>query len=333
MFATNSFFHAIGTIFHPILQAFGWLLAFFYGLIPNYAVAISLLTIVIMGALTPFTVKSTKSMMSMQRLQPEIKKLQQKYKGAENRQTLNEEMMKLYKEEGANPLGGCLPLLLQAPFLSMLYFVIKGLSNRLADKKGHLILHNGHFVSLPKYIPTNSKMYHDLVSHFGAIKTFGLDLSLKAIGSGISIATRIPLIILVAIAVGLQYFQMSQMNTRNKKTGQAIPNQQQMIQRFMPLFFTYFYLVIPAAVVVYMVVSTTIRIVTQDIMFRTGVSNPQIQRERKLQARASQGLPVELEATPETTPTSGLNSTKGQKSEPKPLSHPRAKAKRKRKDR
>ena len=96
----KSITHAIGSIFQPIFHLFGWLIAFFYGLIPNYVLAISLLTIVIMGVLTPLTVKSTKSMIAMQKLQPEIKKLQQKYKGPENRQQLNEELMKLYKEEG-----------------------------------------------------------------------------------------------------------------------------------------------------------------------------------------------------------------------------------------
>ena len=94
-----------------------------------------MLTVVIMGALTPFTIKSTKSMMAMQRLQPEIKKLQQKYKGPENRQLLNEEMMKLYKEEGVNPVGGCFPVLLQAPFLFILYSVIKGLANKVTDAR------------------------------------------------------------------------------------------------------------------------------------------------------------------------------------------------------
>ena len=89
----KSLTHSIGSLFQPIFKLFGWILAFFYGLIPNYGVAIVLLTIVIMGALTPFTIKSTKSMQAMQKLQPEIKKLQQKYKGPENRQILNEEMM------------------------------------------------------------------------------------------------------------------------------------------------------------------------------------------------------------------------------------------------
>ena len=91
---------------------FGWILAGIYSVIPNYAVAITGLTILIMLALTPVTVKSTKSMIAMQRLQPEMKKLQAKYKGAENRETLNEEMMKLYKENGTSPFGACLPSLL-----------------------------------------------------------------------------------------------------------------------------------------------------------------------------------------------------------------------------
>src|ERR1700677_4878448 len=109
----NALFHDIGRIFQPLFDVVGWVLAFIYGLIPNYAIAIGLLTVVIMLLLTPLTVKSTKSMLAMQRLQPEIKKLQTKYKGAENRQKLNEEMMALYKEQGINPAGGCLPMFLQ----------------------------------------------------------------------------------------------------------------------------------------------------------------------------------------------------------------------------
>ena len=81
-----------------------------------------------MLALTPVTVKSTKSMIAMQRLQPEMKKLQAKYKGPENRELLNAEMMKLYKENGTSPFGACLPSLLQMPFLIVLYSLIRGLS-------------------------------------------------------------------------------------------------------------------------------------------------------------------------------------------------------------
>lgn len=304
----KSLFHSIGTLFQPIFHAFGWLLAFFYGVIPNYAVAIALLTIVIMGALTPFTIKSTKSMMAMQKLQPEIKKLQQKYKGPENRAVLNEELMRLYREEGANPVGGCLPVLLQAPFLFILYSVIKGLS--------YTVMSYGVITAAPRYIPQSSKMYASLVHSGGQIKVFGMDLSLKLFSSHGSIGATIPFVAFVAVAVGLQYFQMAQMNNRNRKTGQAMPSQQLMMQRFLPIVFAYFYMVIPAAVVLYMIVSTAIRIITQDLMFRSGVSNPNKGGERSLPA-------AEKTVAPEDTKPSTMKSQQ----------QSRSKAKRKRKAR
>ncbi len=106
-------------------------LAFIYGVVPTYAVAIILLTILIMALLTPLTIKSTKSMLAMQALQPEMQKLRQKYKGAENREQLNQEMMRLYREHGVSPTGGCLPMFLQMPALIVLYDVIRGLANTI----------------------------------------------------------------------------------------------------------------------------------------------------------------------------------------------------------
>jgi len=259
----NSITHPIGQIFQPVFRLFGEILAFFYGLVPNYAFAIIMLTIVIMGVLTPFTVKSTKSMVAMSKLQPEIKKLQQKYKGPENRQVLNEELMKLYKEEGVNPVGGCLPVMLQAPFLFILYSVIKGLSAV-----------NIHGLAAPRYIPTSSKMYANLVAAHGQIRVFGMDMSLKTFSHHSSVYAQLPFFAFVLAAVGLQYFQMAQVNNRNKKTGQPIPAQQQTMQRILPIVFFYFYVIIPAAVVLYMIASTIIRIITQYAMFATGISNP-----------------------------------------------------------
>src|SRR5688572_30750090 len=105
-------------------------LSFFYDLVPDYAVAIALLTLVVMIVTTPFTLKGTRSMIQMQRLQPEMRKLQIKYK--DDRQKLNEELMAFYKENNLNPLGGCLPLLLQAPIFLILFRVIQGLT-RIED--------------------------------------------------------------------------------------------------------------------------------------------------------------------------------------------------------
>ncbi len=308
----SSLFHTVGSIFQPIFHLFGWLLAFFYGLIPNYAVAITLLTIVIMGALTPFTVKSTRSMMAMQKLQPEIKKLQLKYKGPENRQVLNEELMRLYREEGANPIGGCLPVLLQAPFLFILYSVIRGLANKTAAG-----------LAQPRYIPTGSKMYHNLIASNGQINVFGMDFNLKPLASHGSFGAALPFYVMVAAAVGLQYFQMAQMNNRNRKSGQAIPSQQLTMQRLLPVFFAYFYLVIPTAVVLYMIISTIIRIITQDIMFRTGVSNPNKAGEKAIPSASKSEQPA-----PEK-PTADSDTAKPSTMKPPP--HPRSKSKRKRK--
>jgi YidC/Oxa1 family membrane protein insertase len=328
--------HSIGSVFQPIFHLFGWLLALFYGVVPNYAVAITVLTILIMGVLTPLTIKSTKSMIAMQRLQPEIKKLQQKYKGPENRQLLNEELMRLYREEGANPLGGCLPVLLQAPFLFILYSVIRGLSHLTAAG-----------AAAPRYIPTSSKMYQDLIHSAGAVKAFGMDLSLHPfpISAHHGWVGAIPFFIFVAVAVGLQYFQMAQINNRNRKTGQPMPNQAQAIQRFMPIIFAYIYLVIPAAVVLYMIVSTIIRIITQDLMFRAGVTDPTRNgakaTERALPAPTKADDDDEApapKASPKPSPKPATPQSRKGPATPKPSikntpAQPRSRSKRKRKAR
>lgn len=269
----NSLFHAIGEIFHPIFVLFANILAFIYGVIPNYAIAIVVLTLLVMAVLTPLTVKSTKSMLAMQELQPEIKKLQQKYKGAENREQLNQELMKLYKEKGINPAGGCLPFIIQFPFLIVLYDVIRGLS---ATTSGP------HPQPRPEYISHSSRLYQDLVHSGGHMVSFGMDLSLKPFSHHASIAGYIPYFVFILVAIGLGYFQMAQMTRRNPQAAQA-NKQMQTMQKFMPILFAYIYLLVPAAVTLYMIVSTIIRIITQDIIFRTGIVRP-AGTERRLPA-------------------------------------------------
>ncbi|MCL7487120.1 MAG: membrane protein insertase YidC [Desulfobulbaceae bacterium] len=99
-----------------------WLLNFFYDYIRNYGVAIILLTVLIKGAFWPITQKGMKSMKNMQKLQPKVAKLKEKFKG--DPQKMNQEMMALYKTYKVNPLGGCLPLVLQIPFFFALYKVL-----------------------------------------------------------------------------------------------------------------------------------------------------------------------------------------------------------------
>ncbi len=265
----------LGNIFHPLYTLMGTLIAFFYSVIPNYAVAIALLTVVVMAVTAPLTVKSTKSMVAMQRLSPELKKLQQKYKG--DRVTLNEEMMKLYKEHGANPAGGCLPMVAQFPVFIILYGVIKGLANTVTRGKPlptpsapNGICHQA-LCALPRYIGTNTKLYTDLVKSPGKINAFGINLADKVLGHH-SVAAALPYAALILIAIGLQYFQMRQLNNRNPQSAAANP-QAQMMQRYMPLIFAVIYINIAAGVNVYFIVSSLCRIGIQEAIFRSGTLN------------------------------------------------------------
>lgn len=95
------------------------LLNFFYGFFHNYGYSIIALTVLVKIVLTPLTHKSFQSMRKMQELQPHMKALQEKHK--DNPQQLNKEVMELYKKHKANPLGGCLPMLLQIPIFIALY--------------------------------------------------------------------------------------------------------------------------------------------------------------------------------------------------------------------
>ena len=95
------------------------LLRFIFGYVGNYGVAIIILTIIVRVVLFPLTFKGMKSMKRMQQLSPRMKKLQAKYKN--NKEKLNKEMMALYRNNRVNPLGGCLPMLLQLPVFFALY--------------------------------------------------------------------------------------------------------------------------------------------------------------------------------------------------------------------
>lgn len=91
--------------------------------LPNYGLAIILFTVVVKAILFPLTLKQLQSMKKMQEIQPKIQQLQKKYKG--NPQKSQQAMMELYQKEGVNPLGGCLPLLVQMPVLFALFSALR----------------------------------------------------------------------------------------------------------------------------------------------------------------------------------------------------------------
>jgi len=113
------------SIFDPIANVLGVLMKYIYITVAfeNYGVAIILFTLLTRLLLLPLNIKQSKSMAKMQRIQPELKELQAKYKY--DKEKLNQATMELYKRHQVNPAGGCLPLLVQMPLLFSLYYVIR----------------------------------------------------------------------------------------------------------------------------------------------------------------------------------------------------------------
>ncbi|HXK24881.1 MAG TPA: membrane protein insertase YidC [Myxococcota bacterium] len=107
----------------PLTRLFAWLLHALYTVIPNYGVAIILLTLLVRVVTAPLTVRQMRSMERLRRVQPRMKEIQEKY--AEDRQKQSEELMKLYKQEKVNPLGGCFPMLLQLPVFIGLFYALR----------------------------------------------------------------------------------------------------------------------------------------------------------------------------------------------------------------
>lgn len=269
-----------------------------YAATHNYALAIALLTLATVAITTPLTWKASRGMIAMQALQPEMKKLQTKYKG--DREAMNREMQKLYQEAGINPLAGCLPLLPQMVVFYILYHTIANLSHRLAfttralaqqhcpvpaNGAAHITLTTGKYTcSDPTNLGTHSLLYHNLLNAGGHMNVFGFDLTL-----GVRTAhggALVGCLILVALVVGAQYWQTRQVNRRNPAS--AANQQAQMMQRIFPVFFGLISINIQAGVNVYFFVSALCRIAQQSLMFRY---DPVLRRQLQV---ARGGKPVDL---------------------------------------
>ncbi len=107
----------------PLTLGFGWLLRALYSVIPNYGVAIILLTILVRAVTTPLTMKQMRSMERMRALQPKLQEVRVNF--PDDRQKQSEAMMQLYRREGVNPLGGCLPMVLQLPVFVGLFYALR----------------------------------------------------------------------------------------------------------------------------------------------------------------------------------------------------------------
>jgi YidC/Oxa1 family membrane protein insertase len=237
------------SIFGPLYEVFGFLLAHIYSVFPNLGVSIIVLTIIVMIVLYPLTAKQAKSMIAMQRVQPEVKKLQAKYKG--DRQKLNEEMMTFYKENKINPLAGCLPLLVQLPVFIAL---------------------NGTLRNAYKYVPTDTDLFSKLcgglktctADNFHHLKFLTMDLQQSATDSHSGFGASAPYFVLVLFVMVTSLLQTRQATKRTP----AANKQMGAIMKVMPIFFGLISLSFPSGLVLYFFVSNLFRLGQQEIIFR-----------------------------------------------------------------
>src|SRR5882757_10497592 len=127
----------LANIFQPIIDVFEQVLLFFHNTVGlGWGLSIIFLTITVRALMVPLTVKQFKSMQAMQRLQPQIKAMQEKYK--DDKARLNQETMKFYQENKVNPFASCLPLLAQMPvFISLFYMLRKDLKEDICGAALH----------------------------------------------------------------------------------------------------------------------------------------------------------------------------------------------------
>jgi YidC/Oxa1 family membrane protein insertase len=247
-------------IWHALLNGLGASLAFFYDLIPNYGVAIILLTAAVKIVTLPLTIKQTRSMQAMQKVQPEMKRLQAKFKG--DRQKLNEEMMKLYQEHGVNPLGGCLPLVLQMPVLIALLQVFRQCGIKLKAKQACPPTQIG--VGL---LPAGSALHAAIIGGHAGFLGMQLGISPLQAYRTEGILASIPYFLLIAVMAFTSWYQQKQM-TSAQSTPQ--PAQAQMISRMMVLMFPLFALAWPMALGLYWTTQNVLTVVQQKVLLGGG---------------------------------------------------------------
>jgi YidC/Oxa1 family membrane protein insertase len=232
----------------PIAKACAYALQWLATLVGgNYGVAIILLTILIRIVLLPLSIKQTKSMIAMQKLQPQLKEIQKKYK--DDREKMGQEMMKLYKENKVSPLGGCLPLLLQLPVLFAVFEVLRNMTPTVKKKVGNKI------VTVPSpylYIFTANQT----LAQFKANLNF-LGMNITYTGAKLwSEGAYVQVTVLLLLTVATGYVTAKMMTTDPK---------QAKMMALMPLMFGVFVLILPVGVSIYIVVTNMFTLVQQYI--------------------------------------------------------------------
>jgi YidC/Oxa1 family membrane protein insertase len=222
-------------VIQPLIDFFHWILLFIHNTIGfGWGFSIITLTIIVRAALLPLTFKQFHSMQRLAHLQPEMKKVQERYKGDKER--MNQEMMKFYRENKVNPFSSCLPMVAQFPVFISLYYMLRiDLRYDICENINPLSSNN------PRPCGETAD------SAFLFIK----DLTDKATGS--------TLIILIVLYVGSQLFSTLLMSTTTDKT-------QRYIFLALPFIFVTFVIQFPAGLLVYWITTNVWTIVQQAVI-------------------------------------------------------------------
>ena len=132
------------TILGVIARPLGWLLGLLYDFISYYGITIILFTLIVKLCLYPLYIKQTKSMAKMSAVQPKMQAIQRKY--ANDRETMNIKMAELYKEEKFNPMGGCLPMLIQMPIIMGLFALLRNPMQYMGNDSSMIFAFHESFV-------------------------------------------------------------------------------------------------------------------------------------------------------------------------------------------
>ncbi|MCL2214440.1 MAG: membrane protein insertase YidC [Treponema sp.] len=252
-------------IFSPLERVLKWLLLGIHRIIPNYGIAIILLTLLIKLLFFPLTKKGSEATLRMQALGPRIKELQEKYKN--DPQKLRTEMGKFYQQEGYNPLSGCLPMLLQLPiFISMF-----SLFNNHFDLRGAMFI--------PGWIPDLS--LPEYIIQFGNFR-------LPILGW-----TALRLLPFIYVGSQLLYGKVTQM------PGQQSNTQMKLMLFVMPIVFFFVLYDVPSGLLVYWIFSNLLTLVQQVIINKFIIAKkaalaqaqPQVQPEKTQEPRNRPVLP------------------------------------------
>jgi YidC/Oxa1 family membrane protein insertase len=243
-----------------ILNPFVTLLTFLYSVLGNNMVlAIVVFTIIVRLLMYPLTAQQLRSSKAMQKLQPELKALQEKYKN--DREKLAQEQMRMYREYGINPLGGCLPLLIQLPIFLALYqaiiHVLAAYPTQLIDLSGRLLI-----PGLERSIPLNNMW-------------LGMNLTQPPnLGDGTGAIIGIGLVVLVVVTT---YIQFKVTMPPPTPTDDGKPNQAQAMTQsmatIMPLMYGFFALSFSVGISIYFIVSNLAGIAQYALMGQANFGN------------------------------------------------------------